>query len=398
MKTETDTGLDSGQGAGRYRREVAGYRASIPRPLPPDPPVRMEGEFQRLLARADRALGCLDGSIRILPEPDRFVFLYVRREAVLSCRIECARSSLRDVLAAEAGISAPDRPADAGEVIDYVEAMNHGLERLRELPLCIPLIHEIHERLLTGARGGRPEPGELRRPRNRVGMPDRTPHDFAFAPPPPDPDEVAPALGALENFLHNPGDLPELVQIGLAHAQFEIIHPFPDGNGLVGRLLIAFFLHQQNILRHPVLCLSHYFMQHRDEYYRRLQAVRDLGDWEGWLNFFVEGVIDASREAAGTARQILALREDHRQRVADGLGRAAGNGHRILERLYRNPFCSVAEIQRFLGITYAGANSLVSRLAKLGLLQETTGQKRHRVFRYGPYLDLFGDTRGPSAP
>lgn len=379
--------------AGRYLPQPAGYRAFVPRPLPPDPAVRIEGGFQRLLSDADRALGRLDGSIQTLPNPDLFVYMYVRKEAVLSSQIEGTQSSLHDLLAAEADVLTAERPQDVHEVINYVDAMRHGLERLQTLPLCNRLILEIHKRLLAGVRGGRLTAGELRRSQNWIGPAGCTLQDATFVPPPP--ADVATALGDWETFLHNPGDLPALVQIGLAHAQFETIHPFLDGNGRIGRLLITFFLCQQGILQRPVLYLSYYFKQYRDEYYERLQAVRDRGDWEGWLDFFVRGVLGVSREAAATASRIPVLREDHRQRITDKLGRAAGNGHRILERLYERPVFQVVDIQRFLDITYVGANSLVSRLAALGIVQETTGRKRHRVFRYGPYLNLFSNAQGP---
>lgn len=377
--------------AGSYQPQPTGYRAFIPRPLPPDPPLDLDGEFQRLLSRADRALGRLDGSIQTLPNPDLFVFMYVRKEAVLSSQIEGTQSSLQDLLAAEANILTPDQPRDVAEVVNYVHAMHHGLKRLSDLPLCNRLILEIHERLLAGVRGGRLTPGELRRSQNWIGPQGAALQDALFVPPPP--AEVAPALGAWERFLHDSVDLPALVRIGLAHAQFETIHPFLDGNGRIGRLLITFFLCEQEILQRPALYLSHYFKQHREEYYHRLQAVRDRGNWEGWLEFFVSAVLSVSIEAAETARRILVLREDHRQRITEGLGRAAANGHRILERLFERPVFNVAEIERYLSITYAGANSLVSRLTELGILQEITGQKRHRVFRYGPYLDLFSETQ-----
>ncbi|MCC5788836.1 MAG: Fic family protein [Opitutales bacterium] len=375
--------------AGTYRRQSTGYRAFYPAPLPPDPPIRIEGDFQRLLSQADRALGRLDGSIQILPNPDLFVLMYVRKEAVLSSQIEGTQSSLQDLLAAEAKLFTPNLPKDVNEVINYVDAMNFGLARLPELPLSLRLIREIHQHLLRNVRGGTLTPGEFRRSQNWIGSGGCTLNEATFVPPPP--EEVSEALGALENFLHHPGDLPALVQIGLAHAQFETIHPFLDGNGRVGRLLITFFLCEQQILQHPVLYLSHFFKQHRNEYYERLQAVRDHGDWEGWLEFFVRGVLTVSKEATETARRILDLRETHRSQITEKLGRAAGNGHRILERLYQRPVLNVLEIERLLGITYAAANSLVSRLTALGILREITGQRRHRVFRYTFYLDLFGE-------
>jgi len=375
--------------AGTYRAQETGYRAFYPQPLPPEPPIRIEGDFQRLLSQADRALGRLDGSIQTLPNPDLFVFMYVRKEAVLSSQIEGTQSSLQDLLAAEARLFSASLPQDVDEVINYVEAMNYGLARLKEFPLSLRLIREIHEHLMRGVRGGRLTPGELRRTQNWIGPGGCTLSEATFVPPPP--HEVPNALGALEKFLHSPGDLPALVQIGLAHVQFETIHPFLDGNGRVGRLLITFFLCEQEILQKPVLYLSHYFKQHRSEYYERLQAVRDRGDWEGWLQFFVHGVLTVSKQATETARRILELRERHRTQIAEKLGRAGGNGHRILEHLYERPMLNVADVENLLGVTYASANQLISRLAELGILQEITGQKRHRIFRYAPYLDLFSE-------
>ncbi len=395
MSGPNESPLDLRHRAGRYVAQTTGYRAFFPAPLPPVPPVRMAGDLQTLLSVADRALGRLDGSIQTLPNPDLFVFMYVRKEAVLSSQIEGTQSSLQDLLAAEARILAPDAPKDVDEVVNYVNAMNYGLERLRDLPVSIRLIREIHERLLQGVRGDRLTPGELRRTQNWIGPGGCTLNEATFVPPPP--AEVPVALGALETFLHSESDLPELIQIGLAHAQFETIHPFLDGNGRIGRLMITFLLCQRDILLKPVLYLSHYFKQHRREYYEHLQAIRDHGHWEEWLAFFLRGVASVSREATETARRILALREEHRAAVTTHLGRAAGNGHRVLESLYRRPIVSVAEVQELTGTTFTAANNLVARLAKLGILQEATGYKRNRVFRYAPYIAIFGD-HPPTTP
>lgn len=384
---------DTRHRAGRYIAQPTGYRAFYPAPLPPDPPVNLVGPLQALLSAADRALGRLDGSIQTLPNPDLFVFMYVRKEAVLSSQIEGTQSSLQDLLAAEAHILSPDRPRDVDEVVNYVTAMNYGLDRLHELPLSVRLIKEIHERLLQGVRGARLTPGELRRSQNWIGPAGSALNEAIFVPPPP--HEVPDALGALETFLHSGSDLPQLIQIGLAHAQFETIHPFLDGNGRIGRLLITFLLCQREILLKPVLYLSHFFKQHRAEYYEHLQIVRDRGDWEGWLDFFLRGVIAVSREATETARRILALREDHRAAVTAGLGRAAANGHRVLEHLYQRPILSVAEVQALTGSTYTAANNLVARLVSLGILVETTGYRRNRVFRYQPYIEIFGEQQEP---
>ena len=389
MSDSTEPAIDPRHRAGRYVTQPTGYRAFLPAPLPPMPPVRLEGKLQAQLSLADSALGRLDGSIQTLPNPDLFVFMYIRKEAVLSSQIEGTQSSLQDLLAAEAQILSPDRPRDVDEVVNYVAAMTYGLDRLRELPLSVRLINEIHQRLLQGVRGARLTPGEIRRSQNWIGPGGCTLNEAAFVPPPP--HEVPAALGALETFLHSGNDLPQLIQIGLAHAQFETIHPFLDGNGRVGRLLITFLLCQREILLKPVLYLSHFFKQHRSEYYERLQAIRDHGHWEHWLGFFLHGVASVSREATESSRRILALREDHRAAVTTHLGRAAGNGHRILEHLYQRPIVTVADVQKLINTTYTAANSLVSRLAALGILREATGYKRNRVYRYQPYIDIFGE-------
>ena len=376
----------SAQRAGRYVVQPQGYRAFMPVSLPPEPPVRLKGELQALLSQADQALGRLDGSIQTLPDPHLFASMYVRKEAVLSSQIEGTQSSLQDVLAAEARLRTPNRPRDTDEVINYVTAMNYGLERLETLPISSRLIREIHERLLRGVRGHKMRPGEFRTSQNWIGPAGCTLHEATFVPPPH--REVPNALGNLETFLHGRSELPDLVQIGLVHAQFETIHPFPDGNGRVGRLLITFLLSERAILSAPVLYLSHFFLQYRPEYYERLQAVHDTGDWECWLAFFLRGVAEVSAEATETVRRILTLREEHRSRVTEHLGRAAANGHRVLEQLYRRPFVSVSDVQAMSGTAYRAANRLVARLVEIGILEEITGDRRNRVYRYTPYLQI----------
>jgi Fic family protein len=375
--------------AGRYLTQPTGYRAFIPSALPPAPPVEIAGELQRRLSEADQALGRLDGSVHTLPNPELFVYMYVRKEAVLSSQIEGTQSSLQDLLSAEANIAGSDTPLDVAEVVNYVGAMNHGLTRLAELPVSMRLIREIHAQLLLNVRGAHLTPGELRRSQNWIGPGGATLANATFVPPPP--DEVPAALGNLETFLHQQDDLPLLIKIGLAHAQFETIHPFLDGNGRVGRLLITFLLCERKVLHKPVLYLSHYFKRHRQEYYERLQAVRDAGDWEGWLEFFLRGITEVSAQAAETARRILQLREEHRSAIAQDLGRAAGNGHTVLQHLYEHPIVSAKEVQALLGTSFAGANQIVSRLVSAGILHEFTGNARNRRFRYEPYIQLFND-------
>ncbi len=372
--------------AGHYVAQPSGYRAFLPAPLPPRPAVRLSS-LQRLLSDADRTLGRLDGSIQTLPNPDLFVYMYVRKEAVLSSQIEGTQSSLQDLLAVEAHLGPENQPSDVAEVVGYVRAMNHGLNRLAKLPVSVRLIREIHRELLRGLRGSHLEPGELRRSQNWIGPSGCTLAEATFVPPPP--SEVPDALGALEKFLHEDKRLPLLVQIGLAHAQFETIHPFLDGNGRIGRLLITFLLCERGALRKPVLYLSHYFKRHRAEYYDRLQAVRDRGEFEAWLAFFLRGVEEVSVQAAATAARILELREQHRRAITTSMGRAAGNGHRVLDHLYEQPIVSVTAVRELLGTTFPGANQIVRRLVDLGILAEITGQARHRRFRYDGYIKLF---------
>ena len=373
--------------SGSYQRQPQGYYAFIPKSLPPDPPLIFDDELQALLSDADRALGRLDGSIQTLPNPGLFVFMYVRKEAVLSSQIEGTQSSINDILKVEAQVFDPEKPQDVNEVLNYVAAMNYGLQRLETLPLSLRLIREIHQRLMLNVRGHHNRPGEFRTTQNWIGPQGCLLSEATFIPPPP--SQLQSCLGDLEKFLHSDSHIPALIKIGLVHAQFETIHPFLDGNGRIGRLLITFLLCQHKILQKPVLYLSHYFKQHRDEYYRRLQAVRDHGEWENWLKFFLTGINEVSQEATETARKIVAMREDHRKKIVDTFGRAAGNGLQILETLFERPIINVNEIAKQLNITFAAANNLVQRFSDAGILFELTGQQRYRLFSYEPYISLF---------
>jgi len=373
--------------AGRYIKQATGYSAFIPASLPPEPPLYFDDDMLALISRADRALGRLDGSIQTLPDADLFVFMYVRKEAVLSSQIEGTQSSLNDLLEAEANIMSAHRPLDVDEVLNYVNAMKYGINRLTELPFSIRLIKEIHARLLEGVRGAEREPGEVRRSQNWIGPSGCTLTEATFVPPPP--FELAQALSDLEKFVHAEGAMPALVKIGLIHAQFETIHPFLDGNGRIGRLLISFLLFQSKILLKPVLYLSHYFKQHRQRYYDLLQNIRDNGDWETWLKFFLTAVSEVSLEATETARQIVALREHHRRRIAASFGRATGNALTVLESLYSHPIITVNNIAAMTGVSFTAANNLMNRFVEEKILIEATGQSRNRQFRYSDYINLF---------
>ncbi len=371
--------------AGAFRRQPAGHTAFVPAPFPPAD-LNTEG-LQELLERATLALGRLVGAAEILPDPDLFVYMYVRREAVLSSQIEGTEASLVDLLEWEAQMERVERRVDVREITNYIDALRYGLERVHELPLSLRLIREIHERLMTGVRGGEAAktPGEFRRSQNWIGGP--TPQTARFVPPPV--DEMHRCLQELEGFLHEDSDLPTLVRVGLAHAQFETIHPFLDGNGRIGRLLVTFFLVHEEVLREPILYLSIFFKRHRQDYYDRLQAIREKGEWEEWLAFFLEGVAEVSNEATVTARRIVQLREEERARMGQDLGRRAGVGLQLLEHLFRNPVVNVKRVEEVTGLSQPAANALTNAMEEIGVLREMTGKKSYRVFGFDRYLQLF---------
>jgi len=373
--------------AGRFVKQPSDYSAFIPSPLPPEPTIHVDDELARLLSDADRALGRLDGVASVLPNPNLFVAMYVRQEAVLSSQIEGTQSTLEDVLQFEADARGRDVPRDVEEVVNYIGAMNYGLERLKQLPLSLRLIREIHAELLKGVRGGRRTPGEFRTSQNWIGPENCTLTTATFVPPPP--HEMHQALDNLEKFLHDTTSLPALTHCALAHAQFETIHPFLDGNGRVGRLLITFLLCQRGVLQRPLLYLSHYLKRHRAEYYDRLTAIRNDGDWEGWLKFFLRGVHEVSHQATDTSRAILELRERNRQRLGDD-----ALGIQLLEYLFEQPLVTVRMVERRLGCSFATANKLVDQFGRLGLLNKVSRSAlRNRRFRYEPYLALFEEAQ-----
>jgi len=340
-----------------------------------------------LLANAATALGRLDGVAATLPNLDLFVAMYVKREAVLSSQIEGTQSSLDDILAFEANPDASQVPDDVEEVVNYIRAMNYGLSRLGALPLSLRLLREIHAELLAGVRGSQKSPGEFRTSQNWIGVGPRGLRDATFVPPPP--TELMAQLGDLETFLHQSGDLHPLVVCALAHAQFETIHPFLDGNGRMGRLLITLLLCHERVLHQPLLYLSHYLKLHRSEYYDRLTSVRVAGDWEGWLRFFLIGVGQVAGEAEQTARRIVGLRETTRQQIHDAKMNVKSLA--LLDHLFQHPVVNVAAVQQFFTISYPSANTLIGGLRDMGLLEEVTGGSRNRMFRFAPYIDLFAD-------
>jgi len=363
---------------------VAGeqVRAYIPPPLPPRPALDLEPLYEKLEA-ANRALGRLDGVTSILPDTPLFLYMYVRKEALLSSQIEGTQSSLSDLLLYESDI-APGVPIDdVLEVSNYVAAMDLGLQRLRDgMPISNRLLREIHGVLLSKGRGSRKDPGEFRRSQNRIGG--TRPGNARFVPPPP--DKVADCMGDLEKYIHETSQpFPLLVRAALAHVQFETIHPFLDGNGRLGRLLITLMLQAEGALREPVLYLSLFLKTHRDTYYDLLQQVRKSGDWEAWLEFFLVGVQETSDQAAETAKSILELFEADRLAI-EGLGRPTGSALQVHQYVQTKPLISVAEAKTSMAISVPTIRKSIDHLVDLGILVEMTGKRRDRVFVYDKYV------------
>jgi Fic family protein len=387
----------SNQRIGRYVTVSWGQeevRAFVPPLLPPSPPVRLE-PLQLALERASQALGRLDGLASLLPDLALFIYTYVRKEAVLSSQIEGTQSSLSDLLLFEHG-EAPGVPiADVQEVSNYVAALDHGMARLRDgFPLSLRLIRDIHRVLLSKGRGSDKQPGEFRRIQNWIGG--THPGNAAFVPPPP--ELVAGCMGQFELFLHDesPG-LPLLLKAGLVHVQFETIHPFLDGNGRLGRLLITFMLCAAGALREPILYLSLYFKANRRAYYELLDRVRASGDWEGWLDFFLAGVKTTADQAVSSARRIIELLEGDRRKI-ESLGRPAASVLRVFEHAQTNPILSLRRAAAKTGISFPTAANAVGHMQRLGLLREITGKRRKRLFVYEPYLAILNEGMGAPLP
>lgn len=366
---------------GRVIQAPGGYAAFVPAPLPPD--LTYDAPLVRLLSRADAALSELSGLGRQLPNPHLLIAPYVRREAVLSSRIEGTRASLSDLLLDEAE---PERSGDCDvrEVRNYVAALEHGLERLRELPLSLRLVRELHEHLMRGVRGDQATPGEFRRSQNWIGPAGSTPATAPYVPPPP--DAMMDCLADWEGFLHDRERLPDLLQCAVMHEQFEAIHPFLDGNGRVGRLLITLFLVERERLSQPLLYLSDYIEAHRQEYYDRLQRVRTEGDWSGWLRFFLVGVEETARSAIRQASRLMDLRESYRQRLS-----RKPNALRLLDELFVNPYLTAARAAQVLNVSNPTARQAIALLQGEGLLAEMTGRSWRRIYLARPILEAIED-------
>ena len=377
--------------AGSYRQQPGGYFAFFPAPLIPPPDIDITPRLWTLLSDADRALGRLDAVTQTLPDTNLFILMYVRKEALLSSQIEGTQASLEDIIQFEENIQEADNPDDIEEVVNYVTALNSGLAQLDELPVSVRLIRDVHRKLMQGVRGQNRSPGEIRSIQNWIGRPGSEISDALFVPP-PHGKPLNESLDDLERFIHSDPQLPTLIQIALVHAQFETIHPFLDGNGRLGRLLITFLLCEKEILTTPSLYISHFFKRYKSEYYERLQAVRDRGEWEEWIEFFLRGVRDVSREGSRTASAILDLREGDRALISQELSRAqAASSHRLLDHMFSSPVVSVNSAARVIERSFANANALIATLCDLGILEEITGRERDRLFRYSRYVALFKD-------
>ena len=378
---------------GRFVKTLAAgeaVRAFVPPPLPPTPPIDVLALLQRL-SLAERALGRLDGITILLPRQELFLYMYVRKEAVLSSQIEGTQSTLSDLLRFEAEAQAGHPIDDIREVSNYVDAMMHGLDRLKDLPLSLRLIREMHARLLASGRGGTKDPGEFRRSQNWTGG--TRPGNALFVPPPM--TELDACLDALERFMHEQrSGLPALIKAGLLHVQFETIHPFLDGNGRIGRLLVTLYLCVNDVLRKPLLYLSLYLKTHRTDYYRLLQEVRERGAWEAWLEFFLTGVADTANQAFDAATRIVELFKQDRERIIAESERA-GSALRVHELLQGNPYATANQLVGRTGLTAPTVNAALADLERLRIVEEVTGRRRSRVFAYRRYLAIMSEGTDP---
>ena len=372
--------------AGRYVMQSAGYRAYIPKSLPPMPPIKYNGELRNLLSEADRALAKLDGIATVLPNTELFIAMYVKKEALLSSQIEGTQASLEGVLRFEANLEPSEDINEIKEVVNYIKAMNYGISRLQDLPMSNRLIKKIHEILIKGTRGTHKTPGEFRKTQNWLGAPGANLLEATFIPPPP--DALMDLLFNLEKFIHQKDEIPPLIKISLIHAQFETIHPFLDGNGRVGRLLITFYLYWEKILSRPLLYLSFYLKKNRIEYYDSLMKIRLDGNWEGWIKFFLKGIKEVSEEAANSAKEIIILKDtllktlfDHKISSIYAVG--------FLNLLFIKPIITSDEkLIKELKVSKETANQLIKKFEKLKILREISGKKRYKKYIFSEYINI----------
>ena len=370
--------------AGYFMNANVGYKSFVPAKLPPDPPIQYDAEMQTLLSLADRKLGRLDGITQILPNPELFVAMYVKKEAVLSSQIEGTQASFVDVLSAEYNQADDQRRDDISEVVNYVNAMNWGLAELERFPLSLRLIRNIHAKLLQNTRGSHRNPGEFRKSQNWIGPAGCTLNTATFVPP--TVPDMETALGELERYFYENDFTPALIKIALIHAQFETIHPFLDGNGRMGRLLITFWLCQQNILTKPLLYLSYYFKKNRTEYYDRLMDVRKKGDWENWIKFFLKGVAEVADEATSSASAILKLKEEYTRKLYE---KENGNYQKLLDVLFEQPFVKRTDVAELLGVSNPTAGNIIDTFCYLDILVDCDPDRsRNKMYAFSKYIEI----------
>ncbi len=371
--------------AGTYINQPRGYKAFIPKSLPPEPHIQYDEDLQFSLSKADRALARLDGLTTVLPNLEIFIAMYVKKEAILSSQIEGTQASLEGVLEFEANLTPKEDVREIKEVINYVKALNYGMERLEKLPMSLRLIKEIHRILIERTRGNHKAPGEFRESQNWIGPPGVSLSEAVFVPPPP--DMVIPAMGELEKFMHTKDNIPPLVKIALIHAQFETIHPFLDGNGRIGRLLITFYLFWKEILLSPLLYLSFYLKKHRNEYYDLLMRVRTEGAWEDWVKFFLKGICETSEEAISTAREIIVLKENLITKLHEN-SISSVYAIKLIDLLFDTPLVGVPYVTEKLNMSKQSANELVKRFEKINVLREITGKQRYKRYIFRDYIEI----------
>lgn len=370
---------------GAFVKQLTGdlqYRAFIPNKVPFE--IKIDPSLQSLLSKTDLALGRLDGVADILPNVDFFILMYLRKEATLSSQIEGTQATFVDVLKAEAKIEDSEIHKDVDEILNYISTLNFGIDKTQQLPLSLRLIKLMHKGLLKGVRGESKSPGDFRESQNWVGG--ASIQTATYVPPPH--YLVQDLMGNIEEYLHDKTPVPVLIKTGIVHAQFETIHPFLDGNGRMGRLLITYYLCEQGVLREPLLYLSDFFKRNKTLYYDKLTDFREKDDIEGWLKFFLEGVIETSQNAVETARRIITLREASHARISS-MGKSSEKALILLNRLFRVPLVRIRDVENITGLKNPNAIALVSKFVEKGLLREITGKQRHRVYAFQEYIDIF---------
>lgn len=377
--------------SGKYITQLNGYKAFIPAPLPPKPALKIDEKMIKKHEKATLSIARLDGLSYTLANTDLFISMYVKKEALLSSQIEGSQASLADVFEYESG--APiENINDVQEVVNYVKALNYGITRLKTLPMSCRLVKELHEIILKDSRGKNKTPGEFKRSQNWIGPANSTLKTAAFIPPPP--EEAIQAMSDLEKYLHHTSTYPELVNCALMHYQFETIHPFLDGNGRVGRLLITLYLYWKGVIEKPLLYSSYYFKKHRQEYYDRLTMVRNSGNFEQWVNFFLDAVIEASESAIDNTKKILALQKRDQALLWDKK-LSSPLATVLLNQLFYKPVITIPDVQQQFNISYPTAAQLIHQFEEIGILREITGKKRAKRFIYSQYMEILSEGTSP---